>query len=77
MTPATTTPSEPSAQRTQRYLTNVLWTWMGVAAGIVSAILLQPYVIRKLGDIDVSIWMLVLSVVEYYWLIDLGFRSAT
>jgi O-antigen/teichoic acid export membrane protein len=50
---------------------------MGVAAGIVSAILLQPYVIRKLGDIDVSIWMLVLSVVEYYWLIDLGFRSAT
>lgn len=50
---------------------------MGVAAGIVSAILLQPYTIKKLGDYDVSIWMLVLSVVEYYWLIDLGFRSAT
>jgi len=50
---------------------------MGVAAGIISAILLQPYTIRKLGDVDVSIWMLVLSVVEYYWLIDLGFRSAT
>jgi O-antigen/teichoic acid export membrane protein len=50
---------------------------MGVGAGIISAILLQPYTIRKLGDLDVSIWMLVLSVVEYYWLIDLGFRSAT
>jgi len=77
VTPATTPSSEPKTQRTDRYLTNVLWTWLGVAAGIVSAILLQPYTIKKLGDVDVSIWMLVLSVVEYYWLIDLGFRSAT
>ncbi|HVY93224.1 MAG TPA: hypothetical protein VHA14_10760 [Bryobacteraceae bacterium] len=77
MTPASTTSSEPKANRTQRYLINVLWTWLGVAAGIVSAILLQPYTIRKLGDLDVSIWILVLSVVDYYWLIDLGFRSAT
>jgi O-antigen/teichoic acid export membrane protein len=50
---------------------------MGVGAGIVSAILLQPYTIKKLGVGEVGIWMLVLSVVEYYWLIDLGFRSAT
>ena len=50
---------------------------MGVAAGIISAFLLQPYTIGKLGDVDVGIWMLVLSVVEYYWLIDLGLRSAT
>ena len=56
---------------------NVLWTWLGVGTGIVSAFLLQPYTIRKLGEVDVSIWMLTLSVVEYYWLIDLGFRSAT
>ncbi|HVW10825.1 MAG TPA: hypothetical protein VHC90_19700, partial [Bryobacteraceae bacterium] len=77
MTPASTAASEPKTHRAQGYLTNVLWTWLGVAAGIVSAILLQPYTIRKLGDVDVSIWMLVLSVVEYYWLIDLGFRSAT
>ena len=77
MTPTTTTSSEPKTHRTQRYLKNVLWTWMGVAAGIVSAILLQPYTIRKLGVGDVGVWMLVLSVVEYYWLIDLGFRSAT
>lgn len=77
MTPTTTTSSELKTHRTQRYLKNVLWTWMGVAAGIVSAILLQPYTIRKLGVGDVGVWMLVLSVVEYYWLIDLGFRSAT
>lgn len=77
MTPVSANASDETPHRTRRYLTNVLWTWLGVAAGIVSATLLQPYTIRKLGDVDVGIWMLVLSVVEYYWLIDLGFRSAT
>jgi O-antigen/teichoic acid export membrane protein len=50
---------------------------MGVAANIVLAVFLQPYMIGKLGEVDVSIWILTLSVVEYYWLIDLGLRSAT
>ncbi len=77
MTPVDSTVEPGTPRRTHRYLTNVLWTWTGVATGIVSAFLLQPYTIRKLGDVDVSIWMLTLSVVEYYWLIDLGFRSAT
>ena len=77
MTPASAIATEKTPHRTQRYLNNVLWTWMGVAAGIISAIFLQPYMIGKLGDIDVSIWMLTLSVVEYYWLIDFGLRSAT
>jgi O-antigen/teichoic acid export membrane protein len=71
------TQGEETPQRTQRYLTNVLWTWLGVVAGIVSAFFLQPYTINKLGAVDVGVWMLVLSLVEYYWLIDLGFRSAT
>ena len=76
MTPSYTT-TEETLHRSQRYLTNVLWTWLGVATGIVSAIFLQPYLIGKLGEFDVSIWILTLSVVEYYWLIDLGLRSAT
>lgn len=50
---------------------------MGVATGILSAFLLQPYMIGKLGEADVGIWMLALSLIEYYWLIDFGFRSAT
>ncbi len=50
---------------------------MGVATGILSAFLLQPYLIGKLGETDVGIWTLAFSLVEYYWLIDFGFRSAT
>ncbi len=40
-------------------------------------LVVTPYVIRKIGDKQFSIWTLTLSLVEYYWLIDFGLRSAT
>jgi O-antigen/teichoic acid export membrane protein len=45
--------------------------------GLVSGFLVSPYTIRKLGDVNFSLWSLALSLVEYYWLIDFGLRSAT
>ena len=65
------------AQGARRYITNVLWTWLGVAVGIVVGFVITPYTIRKIGDKHFSIWTLTLSLVEYYWLIDFGLRSAT
>src|SRR5262249_45453822 len=32
---------------------------------------------HKLGDEGFGVWTLVFSLIEYYWLLDLGFRSAT
>ncbi len=61
----------------QRYITNILWTWLGVAVGIIVGFVVTPYVIRRIGDKQFSIWTLTLSLVEYYWLIDFGLRSAT
>ena len=75
--PTASAPTPDSAPRTRRYLTNVLWTWAGVAVGIISGFIVSPYTIRKIGDVNFSIWSLALSLVEYYWLIDLGLRSAT
>jgi O-antigen/teichoic acid export membrane protein len=65
------------AQGARRYITNVLWTWLGVAVGIIVGFVITPYVIRRIGDKHFSIWTLTLSLVEYYWLIDFGLRSAT
>ncbi len=70
-------PAAAPAPRTRRYLTNVLWTWGGVAVGVLSGFFVSPYTIRKIGDVNFSIWSLALSLVEYYWLIDFGLRSAT
>ncbi len=69
--------AEAPADRAGRYIGNVLWNWAGVAVGILSGFLVSPYVIRKVGDADFGIWTLTLSLIDYYWLIDFGFRSAT
>ena len=61
----------------RRYLGNVLWSWSGVVVTVAIAFLLSPYVIRTIGDSDFGVWTVALSLVEYYALMDLGFRSAT
>jgi O-antigen/teichoic acid export membrane protein len=72
-----TTDAAAPVQGARRYITNILWTWLGVAVGIIVGFVITPYVIRRIGDKQFSIWTLTLSLVEYYWLIDFGLRSAT
>src|ERR1700722_2509859 len=67
----------PPPHRTKRFAVNVLWNWLGVLVSLASGILLSPYLIRKLGADGYGIWALAFSVIQYYWLLDLGFRSAT
>jgi len=55
----------------------VLWSWLGVGVTIVSGIFLSPYLIRKLGDQGYGVWVLVFGLIENYWILDLGLRSAT
>ncbi|MEO8464694.1 MAG: oligosaccharide flippase family protein [Gammaproteobacteria bacterium] len=66
--------SVPNAPR--RFRTNVLWSWATAGANIALAIFLAPLMIQKLGDEAYGIWALLFSLVEYYVLLDLGFRSA-
>jgi len=61
----------------KRYFTNVIWTWAAVGINMVLAFVLAPYVIHRIGESDYGAWMLALTLVEYYWLIDFGLRSAT
>jgi O-antigen/teichoic acid export membrane protein len=63
--------------RTGRYISNVLWNTGGVAVLLLVGFIMSPFVLRHVGDKKYGEWTLVLSLVEYYWLIDLGFRSAT
>jgi O-antigen/teichoic acid export membrane protein len=61
----------------RRYLSNVAWSWGGVLVTLFVGFYLSPYIIRRVGDTQFGLWSLALSLVEYYWLIDLGLRSAT
>ncbi len=66
----------PVSARHARFLKNVAWNWAGVAVSIASGILLSPYIIRRRGNEGYGIWALAFALIEYYWLLDLGFRSA-
>ena len=61
----------------RQYLLNIIWSWTGALALILSGFVVAPYLIRKLGSDSYGIWALALSFVEYLWLIDLGVRPAT
>jgi len=67
----------PAATRTSNFLTNVLWSWSGVAVNLFAGFFLSPFLIRRLGEDNFGIWTLVLAMVENYWLLDFGFRNAT
>ena len=55
-----TTDAAAPVQGARRYITNILWTWLGVAVGIIVGFVITPYVIRRIGDKQFSIWTLTL-----------------
>jgi O-antigen/teichoic acid export membrane protein len=59
------------------YATNILWSWAGVAVLLLSSIVFTRILILDLGKARFGIWLLATSLVEYVWMIDLGFRPAT
>ena len=63
--------------RGKRFVVNVLWNWLGTCVSLFIGLVLSPYLIAKLGAEGYGVWALTFSLVEYCWLFDLGFRSAT
>ena len=75
--PADTVEEMPQpAGRALRFLRNVLWNWMGTAVSMAAGLLLAPLLIRTLGVDGYGVWVLVFSLMEYYEVLDFGFRSA-
>jgi O-antigen/teichoic acid export membrane protein len=77
MSSTLTSPPPSDAHRGKRFVLNVFWNWLGVGAGLVTGLLLSPYMIKKIGLEGYGIWALSFALAEYYWFLDLGFRSAT
>lgn len=70
------TPELSAGARSGKFLVNVGWTWLGIVANLFNALVLSPYVIRKLGADGYGLWTLLFSFIAYYNIADLGFRSA-
>jgi O-antigen/teichoic acid export membrane protein len=66
----------PASRPAERFVSNVIWSWIGVAVQLLPGFVVTPYLIIKLGAERYGIWSTVFSLVGYYALVDLGFRSA-
>jgi O-antigen/teichoic acid export membrane protein len=60
----------------KQYLLNFVWGFLGAAQMILAGALVAPILIRALGSEQFGIWALGLSMVEYFWMVDLGLRPA-
>ncbi len=60
----------------KRFATNVLTNWAATAVNMVVPFFLTPFVVRHLGAQVYGIWILAVSAVSYFALLDLGLRSA-
>ncbi len=56
-------------------LRNIFSNWMGLVVTGVISFLLTPVLIHGLGDFYYGMWVLVMSVLDYYGLLDLGIRT--
>jgi len=54
----------------------VLFNWFGTIASMAVALFLAPFILHRLGDIAVGVWMMAVSAVAYFGLLDLGMQSS-
>ena len=76
MPDASASATAPTQHHGHRFLTNVLWSWCGVAASLFQGIIITRFVIQRLGAAQYGIWLLIFSILEYFWFFDLGLNTA-
>ena len=68
--------TQTTEHRSRRFVRNVAWNWLSSGIALITGVFLSPFLIHKLGPEGYGVWTLSFALVEYYWLLDLGFRSA-
>jgi len=57
-------------------LRNILSTWIGYLITLLVGFLLAPFVVHHLGNLAYGVWVIIMSLVAYMNLLDLGMRGA-
>ena len=66
----------PPITSKSRFLHNVVWGWIGVGVNLVIGLVLSPIIIERLGVEHYGLWVLLFTAVEYFRMLDFGFRAA-
>ena len=62
--------------RARRIAQNVLSNWLALAVTTVVGFFLSPFVVHHLGNLTYGVWVIIVSLVSYMGLLDLGLRGA-
>jgi O-antigen/teichoic acid export membrane protein len=60
----------------KRIARNVVSNWAGMAVTLLAGLVLLPFLVRRLGQTDYGLWILISSFTGYFGLLDLGIRSS-
>src|SRR4029077_11539648 len=60
----------------QQIIKNVSSSWFSLGVNVLVGLFLSPFILHRLRDTAVGIWVLIFSVTGYYGLFDLGIRSS-
>jgi O-antigen/teichoic acid export membrane protein len=75
--PEASAAAAPAAEHQQhRFLTNVLWSWTGVAASFFQGLIIPPILLRRLGTEHYGIWLTIFNILDYFWFFDMGLQPA-
>ncbi|MBI2804456.1 MAG: oligosaccharide flippase family protein [Planctomycetes bacterium] len=55
---------------------NMIWNWAGLALGMAAGFVVMPFLIRRLGETNYGLWVLIGSLTSYFGLLDLGVRGS-
>jgi O-antigen/teichoic acid export membrane protein len=62
--------------RARRIAQNILSNWLALAITTVVGFFLSPFVVHHLGNLTYGVWVIIMSLVAYMNLLDLGLRGA-
>jgi O-antigen/teichoic acid export membrane protein len=62
--------------QSHRVVRGVAMNWLSLGFGMVLAFFLSPFVVHHLGNVVYGVWTLVISMISYMGLLDLGLRGA-
>ncbi|MHC4543151.1 MAG: oligosaccharide flippase family protein [Planctomycetota bacterium] len=55
---------------------NAVSNWIALGVNLIVGFLLIPYIIKRLGVAEYGIWTLIISIIGYYGLLDMGVTAA-
>src|SRR6202140_4696068 len=62
--------------RARRIAQNILSNWLALVTTTVVGFFLSPFVVHHLGNLTYGVWVIIMSLVAYMNLLDLGLRGA-